>query len=332
MTTRFGFTFPFNGIPLSAHREVFGLAEEYGYTDAWTAEVDGADAFVPVALAAAWSSRLRLGTAIANVFTRGPALLAMTAAAVAESAPGRFCLGLGASSPAIVEQWNGMKLRRPLERVREIVAFLRGVLAGEKVSNELLGVQGFRLSRPPAQPPPIFIAALRQRMLSLAGSVGDGVVLNWLSPADVLRVVSVARDAAAAAGRDPSVLQVVCRILVVPSADDATRQLVARRAIAGYISTPAYSAFHQWLGRGELLRPMMEAWQAGDRKAAIEAVPDRVIEDLLVMGDRRACLEKIEAYRKSGVTTPVLAFLPTSADPREQAAQGLATLKELAPR
>jgi len=331
MVTRSGFTFPFNGIPLSAHRELFGRAEEYGYTDAWTSEVDGADAFTPVTLAAAWSTQLRLGTAIASVFTRGPALLAMTAAAVADAAPGRFCLGIGASSHAIVEQWNGMKFSRPLERVREVVAFLRGALAGEKVSNELLGVQGFRLSRRPPQPPPIFIAALRQRMLALAGSVGDGVILNWLAPSDVPRVAGIARDAAAAAGRDPGALEIACRIFVVPQADDATRQIVARRAIAGYLTTPVYSAFHQWLGRGALLRPMMEAWQAGDRKAALEAIPDKVIDDLLVMGDRRACLEKIEAYRKNGVTLPVLAFLPASTDSREQAAQSLATLKELAP-
>src|SRR3990172_3513981 len=179
---RWGLTFPLDGVPLPAHRELLPEAEQLGYTDAWTAEVDGLDAFTPVALAATWTEQLRLGTAIANVFTRGPALLAQTAAGPAEAAPGRFCLGIGASSPAIVESWNGIELRRPLERVRETVAFLRAVLAGERAASETLGVRGFRLARRVPAAPPIFVAALRERMVALAGSVADGGVIKWVPP------------------------------------------------------------------------------------------------------------------------------------------------------
>src|SRR3970040_1881403 len=100
MTDRNGFTFPLEGVPLSEHRSVLQEAERLGYTDAWTAEVDGYDAFVPLALAAAWTENIRLGTAIANVFTRGPALPAMEGAPLADAAPGRFCLGSGSHSPA----------------------------------------------------------------------------------------------------------------------------------------------------------------------------------------------------------------------------------------
>ena len=327
---RWGLTFPLEGIPLSAHREVLQEAEARGYTDAWTLEVDGADAFVPAALAAVWTSELRLGTAIANVFIRGPALLAMTAAAVAEMAPGRFCLGLGASSPAIVESWNGLKLRRPLERVRETVAFLREALAGEKASSPVLGVRGFRLSRRFAGPPPIFIAALRERMLALAGSVGEGVIINWLSPADVPKVVKVAREAAGAAGRDPAALEVGCRLFVLPALPEEAARALARWVVAAYLTTPVYSAFQRWLGRGEALRPMMEAWQAGDRQAALGRVPEQVIDDLFVMGSRTECLDKIEAYCRNGVTLPILHFLTASPDPQERAAQSLGRLKELA--
>src|SRR3989304_9936083 len=122
---RWGLTFPLDGVPLPAHREVLREAESLGYTDAWTAEVDGPDAFTPVALAAAWTERIRLGTAIASVFTRTPTVMAQTAWAIAEAAPGRFCLGLGSSSPAIVENWNGGPFRKPLTRVRDTPAVLR---------------------------------------------------------------------------------------------------------------------------------------------------------------------------------------------------------------
>ena len=329
---RWGLTFPLDGVPLPAHREVLQQAETLGYTDAWTMEVDGLDAFTPAALAAAWTERLRLGTAIANVFTRGPALLAQSAAAVAEMAPGRFCLGIGSSSPAIVENWNGVELRRPLARVRETVAFLRAVFAGERAASEALGVRGFRLSRRFAEPPPIFVAALQEKMLALAGRTADGVVINWLSASDVPKVVSVAKEAAKSAGRDPDALEVVCRIFVIPTENEDVARLIARRAIAGYFTTPVYSAFQQWLGRGDALRPMQEAWQAGDRQQANELVPDEVIEGVFVTGNRQACVDQIEAYRANGVTVPVLSFLPTSAEPKELGERNIAAMKELAPR
>ncbi len=326
MTERWGLTFPLDGVPLPAHREVLTEAERLGYTDAWTAEVDGLDAFTPLALSAEWTSALRLGTAIANVYTRGPALLAQTAAAVAEVASGRFCLGIGSSSPAIVENWNGAKLERPLARVRETVAFLRAVFAGERAASETLGVRGFRLARRLASAPPIFVAALQEKMLALAGSVADGVIINWLAPADVPKVVGVAK----AAGRDPDALEVVCRIFVIPTTNDQIVRAIARRAIAGYMTTPVYSGFQRWLGRGEALRPMQEAWQAGDRQAATELVPDQAIEDLFVAGDSKACLDKIEAYCRNGVTVPVLNFLPTALDPKELAERNIAAVRELA--
>ncbi|MGB2695519.1 MAG: LLM class F420-dependent oxidoreductase [Dehalococcoidia bacterium] len=326
---RWGFTFPLDGLPLPAHREVMQQAESWGYTDAWTAEVDGADAFIPAALAASWTTKMRLGTAIVNVFTRGPALLAMETAAVAEVAPDRFCLGIGSSSPAIVENWNGVKLERPLERVRETVAFLRSALSYEKTANEALGVRGFRLSRRYAKTPPIFIAALREKMLAMTGAVGDGVILNWLAPHDVPKPVEIFRRGAQDAGRDPDSLEVACRIFVLPNVDDNMVRFIGRRAAAAYLSTPVYSAFHEWLGRGELLRPMLEAWHSGDRQGALELIPDELLHDLFVTGSRQECLDKIDSYRRNGVTLPILAFLPTTPDPKELGQRMVDTLREL---
>src|SRR3989304_8889581 len=110
---RWGLTFPLDGVPLPAHREVLREAESLGYTDAWTAEVDGPDAFTPVTLAAAWTERIRLGTAIASVFTRTPTVLAQTAWAVSEAAQGRVCLGIGSRSPAAGGDWDGGPVRPP---------------------------------------------------------------------------------------------------------------------------------------------------------------------------------------------------------------------------
>jgi probable F420-dependent oxidoreductase len=329
---RWGITFPLDGVSLPAHREVLREAESLGYTDAWTAEVDGPDAFTPVTLAAAWTEQIRLGTAIASVFTRTPTVLAQTAWAVSEAAQGRFCLGIGSSSPAIVENWNGVPFRKPLTRVRDTVSFLRQAFAGEKVASESFGVRGFRYARRFAPPPPIFIAALQEKMLALAGAMGDGVIINWLAPGDVPKVVQVAKDAARAAGRDPDALEVVARIFVIPTTNDALVRVIARRAIAGYLTTPVYSAFHRWLGRGEAFRPMQEAWQAGDRQAATELVPDAAIEDIFVIGDAKSCIDKIEAYCRAGVTVPVINIMPTVLDPKELGDRNVAVMRELAAR
>jgi alkanesulfonate monooxygenase SsuD/methylene tetrahydromethanopterin reductase-like flavin-dependent oxidoreductase (luciferase family) len=116
MPTRWGMTVPLTGVPLPDHAAVFPALADAGFTDVWSAEVAGTDAFTPLALAAAWEPRLRLGTAIAPVFTRGPGLLAMSAAALAETAPGRFQIGIGASSPVVVGDWNGWSGRRRRRR------------------------------------------------------------------------------------------------------------------------------------------------------------------------------------------------------------------------
>lgn len=303
MTRRFGITVPFPGLSLEAHRSVFADLVAAGYTDAWSAEVDGTDGFTPLALAAAWEPALRLGVAIVPAFTRGPALLAQSVAAMAEAAPGRFAFGLGTSSDVIVEQWNDVPFDKPYQRVRDTLRFLRAALAGEKVTEdyETFSVRGFRLSRPVASPPPIYLAALRPGMLKLAGREADGVILNWLAADDV-------PTSLAETGPGKTV---VARIFVIPDPDPAAARAVARRMIAAYLTVPAYAEFHRWLGRGALLQPMWEAWAAGDRKGALAAIPDEVVDALVVHGDPDECRAHIARYVDQGVTVPVLAVVAT---------------------
>ncbi len=327
---RWGLTIPLEGIPLSAHGEILREAEAKGYTDFWSAEVDGLDAFVPLAVAAAHTRQSYLGTAIANIYIRGPALLAMSAAALEEAAPGRFILGLGVSTRVIVERWNGTRLDKPMARLRETVHLIRSVLQGERANSELLGVQGFRLSRRLAQAPPIYIAALREEMLRLAGEVADGVIINWLSPQDVPRVVAVAREGAKRAGKDPQSLQVACRIFVLPPLPDEALRAIGKRVAAAYLTAPVYAQFHSWLGRGAAIKPMLEAWQAGDRKGALELIPDSLLEELFVFGSPKECLDKVEAYCRNGVTIPILYLTAVGQTPQEQGAMALRMLRELA--
>ena len=331
---RWGFTFPFDGMPLHAHKDALQEAEHLGYTDAWSYEVDGVDCFTPLALAGAWTENLRLGTAIANVYTRAPLALAVSAMAVAEAAPGRFALGIGAGSSVIVEQWGGVPFETPYRKVRDVASIVKKMFTGEKVveSLETARSNGFRLSRRLVEPPPVYIAALRARMLRLAGAEADGVIINWLGANDVPQVVAEARKGAERAGRDPSKLEVVCRIFVCLSTEDAMVDFLGRRAVAAYLNVPVYAAFQEWLGRADALRPMWEAWGAGDRKQATAVIPRPVIDDLLVHGDADTCMKKIQAYVDNGVTVPVLNFMPLAADPKQRFEHSLSMMRALAPR
>jgi probable F420-dependent oxidoreductase len=334
MSGRWGMTYPLEGMPLSAHGEVLRTAEELGYTDAWSAEVNANDAFTPLAAFAAWTKSTRLGSAIAGIYVRTPTLLAQTAAAMEDLAPGRFCLGIGTSSPAIVENWNGVPLEQPLTRMRQTIAFLRQAFSGEKTAAAAgpYNVRGFRLGRAPAQPPPVFVAALRERMIRLGVTHGDGIITNYISPADAARIASVARDAATRAGKDPDSIDIACRIFVINTEDRNTAQMIGRFIVSGYLTTPFYYAFHEWLGRGEALGPMMKAWQAGERQQAMALAPADVVDDLFVFGRREERLDKIQAYVKNGITTPILNIIPTSREPKAQAEECFAALKALAPR
>jgi probable F420-dependent oxidoreductase len=317
---RYGMTIPMTGVPLSAHRDWLREMVDLGYTDFWSSEAGGPDGFTPLALAAAWAPEARLGIAIVPAFTRGPALLAMSVAALAEAAPGRFVMGIGSSSNVIVERWNGIPFEKPYARVRDSVRFLRKALAGEKVDEEYetFSVRGFRLQMsPPTPAPPILVAALRQGMLGLAGRVGDGAILNWLSAEDVKIVAPLVH--AGGEGKE-----LVARLFVCPTADRSLARAIARRAIAAYLTVPVYAAFHEWLGRGEALEGLWSHWKAGDRKAAVESIPDEIVDALVIHGSPGECREHVARYVEAGIDTPVLAIL--HADDLRQ------TVRDLAPR
>ena len=305
----YAITIPFEGVPLLEQRAWYEECAELGYTDLWSVETNGADAFVPLALAATWVPRVRLGTAIVPAFTRGPALLAQSAATLASIAPGRFVLGVGSSTEPIVTRWNGIAFEEPFKRTRDLVRFLRVALTGERVDHdyETFSVRGFRLGLVPDPPPPILVAALRPGMLHLAAREADGAIINWLSADDVKTVV-------AEVGPDK---EIVCRIFVCPSDDPEVVRPAARFAIASYLTVPVYAAFHEWLGRGPQLAGLRDRWAAGDRKGALSEIPDSVVDDLVVWGTPEHCRSRIADYVRNGVTTPCLYVLPFGLDLRE---------------
>ena len=318
---RYGMTIPFDRVPLHDQREWIVELADLGYTDVWSSEADGADAFTPLTLASVWAPSLRLGCAIVPAFTRGPACLAQSVGSLGQAAPGRFAFGIGTSSDVIVERWNGIPFTDPYKRVRDMVRFLRLALTGEKVKEDYdsFSIRGFRLGVVPEQPVPILIGALREGMLKLAGREGDGAIINWLSADDVLTVAPIVRRF----GDDK---EIVARIFVAPGVDAETARGFGKFAIAAYLNVPVYAKFHEWLGRGDELEGMWAKWKEGDRQAALGEIPDSLVDELIVHGPPEACREHVQRYVENGVSTPALAILPFPGVDQRQA------IRDLAPR
>ncbi len=301
---RSGFTVPLAG-PLHSHREALVSLADAGYGDAWSGEADRFDGFTPLALAAAWEPRLRVGSAIVSAFTRSPAVLAQSAAAMADAAPGRFLLGVGASSKVIVEHWNGVPYVEPFKRTRDVVRFLRDALNGHRIarSYDTFTIDGFRLQQVPEVAPPVLVAALGPGMIRLAAQEADGVILNWLAPNDVRRVAQLIAEHR----QDP--MEIVARVFVMPTENRDLLRTVATRFVAAYLNVPGYAAAQRWYGRTDALTPMWEAWNRGDRKAALDVIPDAVIDDLIVNGSPSECRHSIQAYLDAGLTATSVSLL-----------------------
>jgi probable F420-dependent oxidoreductase len=306
-----GITIPFDQ-SLAEHATILRQLGDAGYSDIWTAETARADAFAPLMLAAAWSPRARLGTAIASVFSRGPGLLAMNVAALADAAPGRVLIGLGASSRVMSENWNDRSYDQPTQRVQDTLTFLRAALAGEQVNQQFdtFSVSGFRLERFPDQLPGLLVAALRQRMLTLAGSCGDGVILNWISAADVAHALRYVHEGADKKTRAP---EIVARIFVCPSENSHAVRAAARQLIARYLTIPVYAEYQRWLGHATDLQELWDRWWGSERSRAADSIPDDFVDSLVLHGSPEACIEQVEEYLNAGVTIPVLKVLPLDA-------------------
>lgn len=303
---RLGLTIGLEGTSLRTSVELGRIAEGLGYTDLWTAEVGGVDALSPLAALATTTTSARLGTGILPVFTRPPALLAMSAAAMHDLSGGRFVLGLGTSSNVIVERWMGGRFTRPLTRLREYVEVVRACLTGEKVEFNGLttSVDGFRLQHEPADVP-LHLAALGPSACALAGEVADGIIFFLKTSDGVRTALQWANDARG----DRGPLECVIRLPFLVDHEPEVLSVAARRLLLSYAPVDVYARSLAAQGFGREIAAIREAWAAGDRKRAVELVPDHMIDALFVTGVERAAA-RLGELRDAGVTTPVL--LPMS--------------------
>src|SRR5215218_1748878 len=294
---RWGLTLPLPMTPIAASEENLRRAEAAGYTDFWSGETQGPDGFTPLALASAWTENVRLGTGVVGVMQRGRALLAQEAAALADASRGRFALGIGASSDRIIEGWNGMPFEKPLSKMSETLDYLRPALAGDRADG------GFKLERAPTEKVPVILAALRGKMLKLAVDKADGAFTNFLPLAGLPKVAGQLNDA-------PEGFELLCRLFCLPGEREQIDPL-ARPMFSSCITVPVYENFYRWLGYGEKIDPMVDAWNAKDRQKAAEEAPWDLIEEMFIFGEPEQMKERLQAFVDGGITLPVITPITT---------------------
>jgi len=290
--------------------------QEWGYEALWLAETGGAESFALAGALATATTSVDIGTAIVPTYNRTPAVLASGAGTVAQLSGDRFILGLGTSSHAIIEQWNGVPFEKPLARVRDTVAILRQALAGEKTryDGETLHSHGFRCGAMPARPVKIYLAGLREKMLQLAGEIGEGLIINFMPVSAMPKILGAYREGAARAGRDASGDEIVARFQVGITDDLAGARNLVRAGFGGYVATPVYNRFFEWVGYGDVAKGVRSGFAARDRKATAVAMTDEFVDSVTILGTAEACREKLAAFVRAGVTTPILSPLAAGAD------------------
>lgn len=308
------------GVNLLSRAEVTGIerahwAEANGYEGVWIPDGDGKmHALTLAGAVAATTTQVDVGTNIVPVFTHTPAVLAASVLTLAHLAPGRVKLGLGSSSRAMMESWHGIPFAKPLTRVKETVQVLRRMLAGERVDfqGETLSTKGFRLNPLPPQPVEIYMAALRPRMLELAGEIADGVILNLVPVRALPRMLEHIETGARRAGRTLADLDICCRFNGTVTDDRAQGIQEVRDFVARYFTAPVYNKFFQWAGFEKESVDFAEAFQRGDRAGTAAALTDELIDAIGLVGTEAECHAHVREFIAAGVNTPIL--VPLSAE------------------
>lgn len=305
-------------------------AEGLGYDAIWCSEVYTYDAFTTLTYIACNTDRIRLGTNIAQIYARTPALTATTAASLDQLSGGRFILGLGASGPQVIEGWHGVPYDKPVQRTREIIEICRTVWSGERLEHDgelfqlpggnTKGGKGLKLINSGHRKDiPCYVAALGPKNTEMTAEVADG----WLPfPYSTDRAAAVFGPAleAGKAKRDPSLPE----LIIAPFApafigDHAVGMEAARGVIGWYVGGMGskdrnfYNQLAQRYGFVEEAQKVQDLFLSGEKAGAIAATPDALVESVCIVGDVAQSRDRLEAFKASGATE--LVITPLAGDP-----------------
>ena len=288
-------------------KDLLWCASQIDYDDSvWIPETWGMECFGVVS-AVACNSRCRtIGSSVINVYSRSPAVIAMGAATADTISDGRLILGLGSSSPAIVENLHGQPFDKPMSRVSEYVDIIREILSGDTIGHtgDMFNLQGFRLLiQPPRKKIPIYLAAVNHRMVRLAWRKADGVIFYLRPPSEMTNTIRQMQKSRR--------IQTTCQVITAVSGDAKAAVRRARQTLAFYISVGRiYREFLASCGYDTAVRNIYSGYRQGGLASAASRVPDTMIRDLTVCGTPEQCSMSLERLRSSGIDDIIVQFNP----------------------
>jgi len=281
-----------------------------GIGDVWFSDAGAPDALTQIAAIAPYAGALRVGVAVVPVYTRTPAVIAASVHVIDQVLPKRFVLGLGSSSHTIMSAWNGIPLKRPLTRVRETTQLVRSILRGEKTAFDGVTVKSHGYRQPTLDdPPPIYLAALRPKMIELAAELGDGVIFNLWPRRALPKMMEHVRVGAERAGKRADDIEIVNRAMVLCTDDRERGRALFRAAFAPYYATPVYNSFLAWAGYDDAAATIAQGWAEKDRNKTGRALSDELIDEIAIIGNEQEIGDRIRADARGGIHTHIIAPL-----------------------
>jgi F420-dependent oxidoreductase-like protein len=288
------------------------LAEQLGYHSAYTTHLAGRDSLTVLAAYANVTESIQLGTGVLPIHSRTPAATAQQAVTIDDISGGRLTLGLGVSHQVTVENWYGSKIEKPVSEMRDYVAVLRAIFAGEDPpESERFSTRFHFLGLEPRADLPIYVAALSPKMLELAGEVADGVIL-WLCNPDYIRdvVVPHVREGRRKAGKSLDGFDIVAAVPTAVTDEVDGARATLRADLSPYFLLPFYRRMIERSGYEADVKLFDEAMEKGDASAATIAISDGFLENLAAIGPPDIAAAAVERYRDAGATSPCIGAIP----------------------
>lgn len=325
---RLGLVSGYSGSQMGLPMELILEAERLGFDSVWTAEAYGSDAIVPLAWIGALTKKIRLGTAIVQMPARTPAATAMTAMTLDALSGGRFILGIGPSGPQVVEGWHGVPYGKPLQRTREYIDIVRKILAreapvehhGKEYQIPYTGPGASGLGKPlksilhGRKDLPIYTASISPKGIALAAEIADGVIPVWMNPERWDLYEGPIKQGFAKSGGKKSMdnFEVSPFVTCVMGADVEKCRMPVRAQLALYIggmgarSKNFYNDYAKRLGYEEAAVKIQDLYLTGKKNEAMALVPDKLIDDVALVGPKERIRDRLAAWKASPVKTMLI--------------------------
>jgi len=282
------------------------VLSKYGIDSIWIPETWGMECGSVISAVSQIVKMPKIGSSIMNIYSRSPSLIAMTAATLDTISNGRFILGLGTSSQAIVNDWHGLKFENPVKRMQEYVKIIRLVMSGNKINydGELFHLKNFTLLiRPTKNNIPIYLAAINQKMVELAWDIADGIIF-YLRPIDELRSTIEKMQ-------NKKRIDVACQLITCVSMDEEEAINRAKKTIAFYVSVgKIYREFLAKNGFSEETKAIFDEYAKTGFQNNYLMVPDSMVNALTISGTPRNVGKKLESFVNAGIDLPIIQFNP----------------------